>query len=188
MTYTPFVRVKVVLAVPDVFREAEGDTLISQKEQTEGDIGKIQRFGAEICQGLFAGQSNRGEGFLTEVFRHTQAMLRRDTFAAFLAQTETGGDTGQLGREPIDDLFVFERIGGREAVGVTDSPVVRVLEPRAHHRQVLGVWHGVFFLRRFDLRGIKHFVVLTQRAEIESLAFGLMRIEMIARRALDDAP
>ena len=115
-------------------------------------------------------------------------MLRSNTFAAFLAQTETGGDTGQLGGEPIDELFVFERISGCETVRVTDSPVVRVLEPRAHHRHVFGVRHGVFFLRRFDLRGIKQFVVLTQRAEIESFAFGLMRIEMIARRALDDAP
>ena len=69
------------------------------------------------------------EGLLAEVFQHTQAMLRSYTFAALFAQTETGRDTGQLSGKEIDDLFVFERIRRRTTVGVTDRPIVWVLQP-----------------------------------------------------------
>ena len=129
MTNTPLVGVEVVLAVADILREAEWDTLISQKEDTEGDIGKVECLGAQVGECLFACECDIGEGIEFDIFGHTEAMLWCDAFASFFGQTKSSRYTREEGGQVVDQFAVLDGVCCCESFGESYSPSFGVLQP-----------------------------------------------------------
>ena len=129
MTNTPLVGVEVVLAVADILREAEWDTLISQKEDTEGDIGKVECLGAQVGECLVVCERDIGEGIEFDIFGHTEAMLWCDTFASFFGQPKSSRYTREEGGQVVDQFAVLDGVCCCESFGESYSPSVGVLQP-----------------------------------------------------------
>ena len=125
----PLVGVEVVQAVAYVLREAEGDILVGQQEHTHRCVGQYEGGGTQVVERLLAGEFHLGERLAAEVFRHAEAVLRRDTLAALLAQAKAGGDTGEVRCEVVNHLLELSGIGSGETVVLPYCPVVGVLQP-----------------------------------------------------------
>ena len=114
-------------------------------------------------------------------------MLRNDGLTAQLSYAKARTDANKLRVEELNKLLIFGRICHHKAVLLADGPLVWILEPTAHDILKLNLLRNRVFLLRNAERTRWH-TMFAESADIKSLAFGLVWIEMIARFAFGNTP
>ena len=189
--YAPLFRVHVVAPAADVLDEAQRDVLVGDEEERGGLAFDGDSLRAEVGKCLLEGEFRLREGIGIEVLDHRQGVLRRHGLAALLADSHTVTDADELGGEVLNQLFVFQRVSGNEAVLLPHHPAFRMAEPAAEHVLLLDGLGGGLLARLLALghaERIDALAVLAESADIQPFAAGLVRIEMVSRAPLGDTP
>ena len=79
-------------------------------------------------------------------------MLRSDTTSANLAKPEAADDADKMRTQILNQVLIFTRVCVCEAVVLSDSPTLRMAEPRLHLAEVFNRLLRLFLLH-LDFEG-----------------------------------